>query len=78
MGVLADRLACFVGAHTQWAAVTLVAVLLRLPVSGTGLSLADQHLHARALATAAILAAIVAAIAGRRLLAGALAADGRG
>ncbi len=49
---------CFVEAHAQWAAVTLVAVLLSLPVSGTGLSLTDQHLHPRALATALILAAI--------------------
>lgn len=65
---------CFVEAHAQWAAVTLVAVLLTLPVSGTALFLTDQHLHARALATALILAAIAAAIDGRRLLVGALLA----
>jgi hypothetical protein len=53
---------CFAEAHAQWAAVTLVAVLLTLPVSGTGLSLTDQYLHPRALATAAILAAIVAVL----------------
>ena len=53
---------CFAEAHAQWAAVTLVAVLLSLPVSGTGLSLTDQYLHPRALATAAILAAIVAVL----------------
>jgi len=63
---------CFTEVHAQWAAVTLVAVLLTLPVSGTGLSLTDQYLHPRALATAAILAAIVAVLGGRLLLAGAL------
>ncbi len=69
---------CFVEEHAQWAAVTMVAVLLSLPVSGTGLSLTDQYLHPRALATAGILAAIVAVLVpangGRRLLAGALLA----
>jgi hypothetical protein len=69
---------CFAEAHAQWAAVTLVAVLLTLPVSGTGLSLTDQHLHPRALATALILAAIVAVLVPkndkRLLLAGALLA----
>jgi hypothetical protein len=63
---------CFAEAHAQWAAVTLVAALLTLPVSGTGLTLTDQYLHPRALATAAILAAIVAALDGRRLPAAAL------
>ena len=69
---------CFAETHAQWAAVTLVAVLLTLPVSGTGLSLTDQHLHPRALATALILAAIVAVLVPkndrRLLLAGALLA----
>jgi Dolichyl-phosphate-mannose-protein mannosyltransferase len=65
---------CFAEEHAQWAAVTLVAVLLSLPVSGTGLSLTDQYLHPRALATAAILAAIVAVLDGQRLLAGVLLA----
>lgn len=58
--------------YEQWAAVALVAALLTLPVAGTGLSLSDQHLHPRALATALILAAIVAVIDGRRVLAGVL------
>jgi hypothetical protein len=53
---------CFAEAPAQWAAVTLVAVLLTLPVSATGLTLTDQYLHPRALATAAILAAIVAVL----------------
>ena len=69
---------CFAETHAQWAAVTLVAVLLTLPVSGTGLSLTDQHLHPRALATALILAAIVAVLVPkndrRLLLAGVLLA----
>lgn len=65
---------CFAEEHARWAAVAMVAVLLTLPVSGTGLSLTDQHLHPRALATALILAAIVAVLDGRRLLAGALLA----
>jgi hypothetical protein len=63
---------CFAEGYAQWAAVTLVAVLLTLPVSGTGLSLTDQYLHPRALATALILAAIVAVLDGQRMLAGAL------
>ena len=65
---------CFAEAHAQWAAVTLVAVLLTLPVSGTGLSLTDQYLHPRALATGLILAAIVAVLDGRLLLTGVLLA----
>lgn len=65
---------CFTEPHAHWAAVTLVAVLLTLPVSGTGLTLTDQYLHPRALATAVILAAIVAVLDGRQLLAGALLA----
>jgi hypothetical protein len=63
---------CFEEEYAQWAAVALVAALLTLPVSGTGLSLTDQHLHPRALATALILAAIVAVLDGRRVLAGVL------
>jgi hypothetical protein len=53
---------CFVEPGAQWSAVSLVAALLTLPVSGTGITLADQYLHPRTLATAAILAAIVAVI----------------
>jgi hypothetical protein len=63
---------CFAETHAQWAAVALVAALLTLPVSGTGLSLTDQHLHPRALATGVILAAIAAALDRRRVLAGVL------
>jgi hypothetical protein len=60
---------CFREAHTQWTSVALVAFLLNLPVTGIGLTLVDQYLHPRALATAAILGAIVATLEKRRGLA---------
>ncbi len=63
---------CFREAYAQWAAVTLVAVLLSIPVSGTGINLADQYLHPRNLATAVILSAIVATLDRRFVLAGVL------
>ncbi len=53
---------CFAETYAQWASVSLVAILLTLPVAGSGLYLVDQNLHPRAVATAAILAAIVATI----------------
>jgi hypothetical protein len=59
---------CFTEVHAQWAAVMLVAVVLTLPVSGTGLSLTDQYLHPRTLATGLILAAIVAVLDGQLVL----------
>jgi hypothetical protein len=65
---------CFDQASAQWSAVATVAVLLTLPVSGTAITLADQYLHPRTLATAAILAAIVAVIDRRIWLAGILLA----
>jgi hypothetical protein len=65
---------CFSQVSGQWAAVTMVAVLLTLPVSGTAINLADQYLHPRTLATAAILAAIVAILDRRLWLAGLLLA----
>jgi len=52
----------------------MVAALLTLPVSGTAITLADQYLHPRTLATAAILAAIVAVVDRRIWLAGLLLA----
>ncbi len=58
----------------QWSAVTTVAVLLTLPLPGIALTLADQYLHPRTLATAAILAAIVAVIDRRLWFAGVLLA----
>jgi hypothetical protein len=57
---------CFSDSSAQWCSVALIAALLTLPVSGTGINLADQYLHPRILATAAILAAIVS-ILNRRL-----------
>lgn len=60
---------CFEEEYAQWAAVTMVAALLTLPVSGSGLLLTDQHLQPRSLATALILAAIVAVLDGRKWLA---------
>src|SRR5271169_4254762 len=38
---------CFSRPEAQWAAVTMIAVLLTLPVSGTAIGLVDQHLHPR-------------------------------
>ena len=39
----------------QWAGVALTAAMMTLPVSGTALYLADQHLHPRNIATALVL-----------------------
>jgi hypothetical protein len=50
----------------QWAGVALVAAMLTLPVAGTALYLADQHLHPRNVATAMILLAISRVLARRR------------
>ena len=44
--------------HAQWSGVAMVAAMLTLPVAGTALNIADQHLHPRNLATALILCAI--------------------
>ncbi len=65
-------LRCFAEPHAQWAGVALVAALMSLPVAGTALFLMDQQLHPRALATAAILAAVTATLDGRRILSPAL------
>ena len=65
---------CFARPAAQWAAVTTIAVLLTLPVSGVAINLADQSLHPRTLATAAILAAIVAVLDRRPWIAGSLLA----
>lgn len=62
---------CFSEPASQWAAVCMVGALLTLPVSGTGINLADQYLHPRILATVAILAAIVN-VMDRRLWRGAV------
>jgi hypothetical protein len=65
---------CFVKPEAQWAATALVAVLLTMPIGGIAINLADQYLHPRTLATAAILAAVVAVIDRRFWLAGVLLA----
>jgi hypothetical protein len=48
----------FPEARAQWAAVAMVAAMFTLPVAGTALNIADQHLHPRNLATAFILMAV--------------------
>ncbi|MFZ0747037.1 MAG: hypothetical protein WAM85_21720 [Terracidiphilus sp.] len=58
--------ALFAEARAQWAGVALVAAMLTLPVAGTALYLADQHLHPRNLATALILLAVSRILAGER------------
>lgn len=65
---------CFVLPEAQWGAVALVAALLTLPVPGVAINLADQYLHPRTLATAAIVAAVVAVIDRKFWLAGVLLA----
>lgn len=65
---------CFDRPGAQWAAVALIAALLTLPVPGIAINLADQYLHPRTLATAAILSAIVAVIDRKFWLAGLLLA----
>ncbi len=56
----------FEDARAQWAGVAMVAAMLTLPVAGTALNLADQHLHPRNIATALILMAVARILAGRR------------
>lgn len=54
--MIANRL--FQDPHVRWAGVAMVAAMFTLPVSGTALYLADQHLHPRTLSTAMILFAV--------------------
>jgi hypothetical protein len=42
----------------QWGAVALLAAMFTLPVAGTALNIADQHLHPRNIAAALILVAV--------------------
>jgi hypothetical protein len=65
---------CFTEPPARWAAVTMIAALFTLPITGTGINLADQYLHPRTLATALILAAIVAVLDRRLWLTGILLA----
>ncbi len=63
---------CFSAPEAQWGAIVMIAALLTLPLPGIAISIADQYLHPRTLATAAILAAIVAVLDRRLVLAGVL------
>ena len=54
--MIANRL--FAEESARWAGVAMVSAMFTLPVSGTALYLADQHLHPRTLATAMILLAV--------------------
>lgn len=60
---------CFPGTAARWASVLLVTGLLTIPVAGTALYIVDQYLHPRALATAAILFAVIAVLDDRRIAA---------
>jgi hypothetical protein len=63
-----DRIArqVFTDKRAQWAAVAMVAAMFTLPVAGTALNIADQHLHPRNLATALILIATSRILEGKR------------
>jgi len=50
----------------RWAGVAMVATMFTLPVAGTALNMADQHLHPRNLATAMILLAVWRILDGKR------------
>ena len=65
---------CFVRPEAHWAATALIATLLTMPIGGIAINLADQYLHPRTLATAAILAAVVEVIDGSLWLGGVLLA----
>jgi hypothetical protein len=49
--------------RAHWAGVALTAAMLTLPVAGTSLYLADQHLHPRTIATALVLLAVSSILA---------------
>ena len=55
----------FAEERARWAGVALAAAMLTLPVAGTALNLADQHLHSRNVATALILWAVSRLLAGK-------------
>ena len=56
----------FRDSSARWAGVSVVAGVFTLPVSGTALYMADQHLHPRNLATAMILLAVWRILDGKR------------
>jgi len=53
-------------AYARWAAVAMVAAMFTLPAAGSALTLADQYLHPRNLATALILLAVWRILDGKR------------
>jgi len=55
----------FIEVRSQWAAVAMVAAMFTLPVAGTALNIADQHLHPRNLTTALILIAVCRILGGK-------------
>jgi hypothetical protein len=56
----------FAEERARWAGVAMVAAMLTLPVAGSALNMADQHLHPRNIATAFILVAVSRILAGKR------------
>ena len=56
----------FKDVRVQWAGVALTSAMLTLPVAGTALYLADQHLHPRNIATAFVLLAVSRILADHR------------
>jgi len=58
--------ALFDDARAELASMALLAAMFTLPVAGTALTLVDQYLHPRALATAFVLIAVERILAGRR------------
>ena len=74
VSILLILLGCFLIAghlfaekRAQWAGVALVAAMMTMPVGGTALYIADQHLHPRSLATGWILMAVSRVLSGNRL-----------
>jgi hypothetical protein len=55
----------FSDARAQWAGVALVTAMFTLPVAGTALTLVDQYLHPRALASALVLVAVARILASK-------------
>lgn len=73
LSILLILTGCFLIARTlfdnnriAWAGVALTTAMLTLPVSGTALYLADQHLHPRNLASGLLLIAVSRILAGKR------------
>jgi len=62
----------FSDSSARWAAVAMVAGVFTLPVAGTALYMADQHLHPRTLATAMILLGVWRILEAKRWQAAAL------